>query len=123
MIGCAAPPSDRWDRSGGVSSPHSDRVPDGIVDAEPVVPGDQGCADDVSHGAGDYVIFELPPGYRPPQREVHATLSNYRLGRVNVSPNGWVHFEAPTNFEDARAWIVLDGISFRCAPSGSTGCA
>jgi hypothetical protein len=95
----------------------------GIVDAEPVGSVPHACTDGAaSHSLGDYVVFVLPPGYRPAQREVHATLNNHTLGRVNISPNGFVHFEFPTTFADAREWIVLDGISFRCAPAGGNGC-
>jgi hypothetical protein len=74
--------------------------------------------------AGDYArIFSLPEGYRPAQREVHLTLTNGALGRVNVDVFlGTVTVEAPTTFANAEQWLSLDGISFRCAPSGQNGC-
>jgi hypothetical protein len=76
------------------------------------------------------VIFNLPVGYRPARREVLATITNGALGRVNVDgpaidPNqgaGAVFVEPPTTEANAQAWLSLDGISFRCAPSGSNGC-
>jgi hypothetical protein len=97
----------------------------GIVKAVSKGVGDQACGADGT--VADYFIFILPPGYRPAQQEVHATLSNHVLGRVNVfgpgaSISGGVSFEFPTTWGDAHQWIVLDGISFRCAPAGSNGC-
>ena len=58
-------------------------------------------------------------------------LSNNSPGRVNVdADNGdYNDFEGEVSIEDgfptfgnAQAWVSLDGISFRCAPSGSGGC-
>jgi hypothetical protein len=92
----------------------------GLVKAVSKGVGDQACG--ASNGIADYYIFFLPPGYAPAQQEVHATLSNHVLGRVNVFADGGVSFEFPTTWSDAHQWIVLDGISFRCAPSGADGC-
>ena len=79
--------------------------------------------------AADRVIFALPPGFRPPSREVNSTLSNFALARVNVTgqafgtqPAGAVSVDPPTTEADAKQWVSLDGISFRCAPSGVAGC-
>ena len=47
---------------------------------------------------------------------------------MNVLPgafdftSGAVSVEAPTTEANAKEWISLDGISFRCAPSGFGGC-
>jgi hypothetical protein len=76
------------------------------------------------------VIFNLPDGYRPAARNVFATITNSALGRVNVDgPQvfaalgpGAVSVDGPTTVANASQWISLDGISFRCAPSGSNGC-
>jgi hypothetical protein len=92
----------------------------GLVNAVSKGVADQACG--ASGGVVDYYIFILPPGYRPAQQEVHATLSNHVLGRVNVFGSGAISFEFPTTWSDAHQWIVLDGISFRCAPSGADGC-
>jgi hypothetical protein len=98
----------------------------GLVDAD-----DGGGTGGCSFGpAGDDLIFNLPAGYRPARREVFATITNGALGRVNVSgpvlnPNqglGAVSVDAPTTEANAKQWISLDGISFRCAPSGANGC-
>ena len=76
------------------------------------------------------LIFVLPEGYRPARREVHSTITNSALGRVNVDgvdaalglPAGSVSVAASTAVADAKEWVSLDGISFRCAPSGANGC-
>jgi hypothetical protein len=92
-------------------------------------------ADDISTGCDftenvDKPIFNLPAGYRPAAREALATITNGALGRVNVDGpayflalgDGAVSVDAPTTEANAKQWISLDGISFRCAPSGSNGC-
>jgi hypothetical protein len=69
--------------------------------------------------------FVLPNGYRTAKQEVHPTLTNNVPWRINVNPTGNVEIEPATpdmwnnNFSQ---WISLDGISFRCAPSGQNGC-
>jgi hypothetical protein len=76
----------------------------------------------------DTRIFTLPPGYRPARRNVFATITNNTLGRTNVDgpqtfvAPGAVSVSAPTTAANAKAFLSLDGISFRCAPSGSNGC-
>ena len=97
----------------------------GMVDAEDVVV--DGC--DFAF-ASDRRIFTLPDGYRPAVREVHVSISNSALARINVDGPGAggqgpgaVSVEAPpTTVADAKEWVSLDGITFRCAPSGSNGC-
>jgi hypothetical protein len=77
--------------------------------------------------ATDRDIFTLPAGYRPARVEVFAALSNWQAARVNVLgipyglSAGSVAFDYPA-FNDAREWLSLDGIIFRCAPSGQSGC-
>jgi hypothetical protein len=74
-------------------------------------------------GALDFVITTLPAGYRPTNATLFPTLSNNTLGRVNVRQDGQVRIEP--NFPawaDAKVWVSLDGLSFRCAPSGQNGC-
>jgi hypothetical protein len=75
-------------------------------------------------------IFTLPPGYRPAAREQFATPTNEKLGSIVVDgrsleanlPAGSVWVAPPTDPGDAQAYVALDGISFRCAPSGVNGC-
>jgi hypothetical protein len=90
----------------------------GVVDADNVFSG-QTCG----HTISDYTIFRLPDGYRPAEfREVHVVLTNGALGRVNIDLDGRVRIESPTTFNNARQWLSLDGISFRCGQSGVNGC-
>jgi hypothetical protein len=68
------------------------------------------------------VIFTLPVGYRPAGQNLFANLSNSALGRLDVATNGDVLIQGPTTQANALNWVQLDGISFRCAPSGANGC-
>jgi hypothetical protein len=74
--------------------------------------------------SGNVHFFDLPAGYWPAKRQVLVTLSNNKLARVGVNAAGQVFLDFPTdnNFTDAQQWISLDGLSFRCAPSGQDGC-
>jgi hypothetical protein len=68
-------------------------------------------------------IFVLPPGYRPLQQEVHPAVSYdssagaYVLTRIDVMPTGEVVAKSA-----GPSWVSLDGIAFRCEPSGTGGC-
>jgi hypothetical protein len=92
----------------------------GLVDADDGGASGGPCG---TLGFLDQAIFGLPDGYLPARREVFATLTNNALGRINVdaSPGG-VSIDPPTTFANAKEWVSLDGISFRCAPSGQNGC-
>jgi hypothetical protein len=68
-------------------------------------------------GPADF-IFTLPSGYRPAKNDTQATVSNDHFARVEVDSDGNVHALAGVD----KVWFSLDGISFRCAPSGSDGC-
>ena len=76
----------------------------------------------------DRGIFELPPGYRPAAREVLTSISNDTLARIDVwgpagvQNAGTVVAGSATSASNARQWVSLDGLSFRCAPSGVNGC-
>lgn len=81
-------------------------------------------------GTSDQLIFNLPVGYRPGLREVEIALSNGQLARVNIdgpAPSaalgaGSVSVEFPATTTNAKQWLSLDGISFRCHPAGASGC-
>ncbi len=74
-------------------------------------------------------IATLPPGYRPAKENVFgksiderppggaSTRVNER-GDVHVTPEGVIEATTPSD----RAWVSLDGITFRCAPSSQNGC-
>ena len=74
----------------------------------------------------DHTILALPAGHRPVAHELQ--LGFYQqagpglplaAGRVDIHPSGEVQASSsmPSN-----SWVSLDGITFRCAPSGSNGC-
>ena len=74
------------------------------------------------HGAGA-AMFILPNGYLPANNEVHGVVSNNQLGVVFVDPGGTVYSQEGSPLEaNAKVWLSLDGLSFRCAPSGQNGC-
>jgi hypothetical protein len=102
----------------------------GIVDADDVGIGPHVCNFAPNTVPEDELIFNLPAGYRPAKRSAFATITNGALGRVTVDgPSavaglgaGAVSVDTPTTEANAKAFLSLDGISFRCAPSGSNGC-
>jgi hypothetical protein len=65
------------------------------------------------------VIFTLPPGYRPKQNHLEPGLKNSNaVAAINVQPGGNV-VASPTASGDT---VDLNGVTFRCAPSGKNGC-
>jgi hypothetical protein len=80
------------------------------------------CGGAIEPGGGP-PLFGLPVGYRPPTAEVHAIVSNDKPAGINIAAHGLVHIEVgfPT-WPDAKAWVSLDGVTFRCGPSGRHGC-
>jgi hypothetical protein len=65
-------------------------------------------------------ILTLPAGSRPGKLEHLATVAADAFGAVNIEPDGDVTAVAG-NFAQP-GWISLDGLTFRCAPSGQNGC-
>ena len=88
----------------------------GLVDAED---GPSNC--DFSE-LTDRLIYTLPLGYRPARRNLFSVMSDNAPGRVNVDSNGNVFVDPPTTLASMKVYVSLDGISFRCAPSGADGC-
>lgn len=65
-------------------------------------------------------VFTLPAGYRPGAQQVLAVMhSGGSARRLNVNSDGTVVVDV---LPGADEWISLDGLTFRCAPSGSSGC-
>jgi hypothetical protein len=94
-------------------------------------PNTDDCA--LSTKQANRIIFTLPPGYRPAKREAMATLtgalSGVELGAVVIDGPALAGFNAgavwagpPTDTENAFNFVYLDGVSFRCEPSGANGC-
>jgi len=62
----------------------------------------------------------LPAGFRPGKNEIFAPLfSDAGVSRLNIESSGIV---SPSPISAPGSWVSLDGISFRCAPSGQDGC-
>lgn len=81
----------------------------------------------VAPGDEDDSIFDLPPGFRPgatavfgpgPPESLIGAHGDDSRGDIHIRPDGTV--EATSPFD--RSWLSLDGVSFRCAPSGVSGC-
>jgi hypothetical protein len=71
--------------------------------------------------SGTHLIFTLPPGLRPAKvvGSASATSSGSAADAILVQPNGDVFASQPPS---APGFEYLDGISFRCGPSGQNGC-
>jgi hypothetical protein len=64
-------------------------------------------------------FFTLPPGFRPVKQETF-WIDTTPSVLIYVTPDGGVNRSpVPTNPDD---YTLLDGLSFRCAPSGLNGC-
>ena len=88
---------------------------------EPADGTDLACGD---HG-GDTFVTVLPAGYRPANFEHHQVAVNngYNTGMVIIYPSGEVAFQSLiSDWNQAKAGLYLDGITFRCAPAGQNGC-
>jgi hypothetical protein len=88
------------------------RDPSGVVHLKGVVQR--------TGGSGATLIFILPAGYRPGPAsagQIFAATANDAFATVYIL-GGSVYAQAG----DADQWISLDGISFRCQPSGFSGC-
>ena len=80
----------------------------------------RGVAGHCPNPASD-VIFTLPAGYRPAMLEHQATVADNGFGVVEIDTSGTVR-AAVGDTPGAYSWTSLDGLSFRCAPSGQNGC-
>ena len=113
----------------GQTAPAYFRDSSGVVHLKGFVRANDG--NQAACGAGadfqDGRIALLPVGYQPDEQWVFPTLSNDAPGRIDVNSDGQVRIGGffPTyfpTFANATVWVSLDGITFRCAPSGSNGC-
>lgn len=111
----------------------------GFVHLKGTVVGDDASLDNCRYGSDptNQMIFVLPPGYRPQRREVMAVLTGATRGSTAADPGvvGTVAIDGPSisplpagavsvdRKEVAyHQYFTLNGISFRCAPSGQNGC-
>jgi hypothetical protein len=111
---------DGWTNLGGAFSTaafYRDRA--GVVHLKGVVqPGTYGGT-----------VFVLPAGYRPPRTAIVAVSSvdgaaGFVLARVDIrAATGAASLDGRVEpFTGGSVYLSLDGISFRCDPSGSDGC-
>jgi hypothetical protein len=61
----------------------------------------------------------LPAGARPGKLEIFGPLFSFGHGRLNVESSGVL---APVPISSPGSWVSLNGITFRCGPSGQNGC-
>jgi hypothetical protein len=111
-----------WENAGGGYAEASYlRDEDGFVHLQGLVHAIDGEHDSCANES--LAIGFLHDGVRPGTNTLFTISSNNKPGRVNVAPSGTVSIEpAYPTASDAKAWVQLDGITFRCAPSGEDGC-
>jgi hypothetical protein len=96
----------------------------GVIHLQGLVVAHDGTGTNCGDIPFDTTVFELPGGgYVPANQNAFATISNNLPARISVMTDGQVNIEPnfPT-WANAKQWVSLDGLSFRCAPSGQDGC-
>ena len=121
-----APTFCHWTSFGGVfADPSYFRDREGVVHLRGLARAIDGTSVDCGGAPADATIVSagLPAGYRPGPQALFTVSSNDKPGRVDVTPGGSI---AATPgypaFADMKGYISLEGISFRCGPSGQNGC-
>ena len=64
------------------------------------------------------VIFALPPGYAPASFQDQVVVNNGGFDELTIDQQGQV-IDTPSSSGDI---VSLDGVNFRCSPSGQNGC-
>jgi hypothetical protein len=98
---------------------------EGVVHLRGLVRANDGDIINCGDVSSTFFMAYLPAGYLPEAWALHTASSNNEPARVDVRPEGGVVLEGGGSYPswaDAKAWVSLDGISFRCAPSGQDGC-
>jgi hypothetical protein len=116
-LSCSFAPDQWLDLSPDVNNEVSfTRDPLGIVHLH-------GVATKCGTPASGDTIFTLPAGSRPQHLEHLGTVAADAFGALVVDPDGHVTAVAGNFSRDAGGgWISLDGLTFRCGPSGANGC-
>jgi hypothetical protein len=124
----AAPIGCNWTSfGGGFATPSYFRDRDGVVHlrglAKAIDGTSQACGTVPGFDENIVAVGGLPAGHVPELRALFTVTSNNKAARVDVLANGTIRTEPgyPTA-ADTKAWVSLDGISFRCGPSGANGC-
>jgi hypothetical protein len=110
---CNASPSVLWTNQPASADPAAYyRDPFGVVHLK-------GAVQCLGHPSMNF-IFTLPPGYRAQGIQHFPSLSGGpAFNAIEIFSSGEIF---PTNTPGTDALVSLDGISFRCAPSGQDGC-
>ncbi len=67
-------------------------------------------------------IFDLPPGFVPPLAEQFSIAGEQGPTEGEVASNGTVIWLGTGTNPGANGYLSLNGVSFRCEPSGVSGC-
>jgi hypothetical protein len=112
-------PSYQWENAqGGEATVAYFRDPFGLVHLR----GSLKCAGTTS---ASYVIFTLPPGFRPGAAEDFPVSQSFgaQENSVSIYSNGPLLLgQGSGPGSEPERLLSLDGISFRCEPSGKDGC-
>jgi hypothetical protein len=69
------------------------------------------------------IVFTLPAGFRPPKQYVFTVARGPEsVGKIEVQEGGVLNFGALVSAPGVEETVNLNGIDFRCAPSGVAGC-
>jgi hypothetical protein len=123
----AFPVGCNWTAVPGFATPSYFRDRDGLVHLRGVVKANDGnsinCAPATQFDQSIVLIGGLPAGHTPENRSLFTVTSNNKPGRVDIFANGVVLAENnyPT-IADSKVNLSLDGITYRCGPSGASGC-
>jgi hypothetical protein len=113
--------------AGGFADPSYFRDRDGVVHLRGLAKAVDGtgnaCGTIPGFDENIVAVGGLPDGYRPQNRSLFTISSNNSPGRIDIFANGTISaFPTYPTYANMEQWVQLDGISYRCAPSGSNGC-
>ena len=112
---------------GGFPTPSYFRDRDGVVHLRGLVKATDGtiqaCGAIPTFDEFPVLVGGIPQGYAPEQRARFTISANNAPGQIDVLANGSMLMTIgyPT-FNNAEVYLTIDGISWRCGPSGANGC-
>jgi hypothetical protein len=116
-----------WENTGGDPASYF-RDPAGMVHLKGLVKAVDGTGD-VCDGnlVSERRITDfgaLPAGYRPPNAQFYPIVSNNAPGMIVNYENheGFYISQDYPSWANAKQWVSLHGLSWRCEPSGQDGC-
>ena len=113
--------------AGGFADPSYFRDRDGVVHlrglAKAIDGSSFGCGATPTFDENIVAVGGLPAGYRPEHRSLFTVSSNNTPGRIDIFANGTITaFPGYPTYANMEQWVSLDGVSYRCEPSGVNGC-